>query len=285
MGVTRRQNKYVREVFLMETPIYFSVTARTKATTSLVEDFLREHYGSIYDDIESMYGFTTERCKLYGGRGFQFNRCLTPFDLSWMYEHNINYRIPLQNHFVTKKVYDESKWFLDKHHRKGNTIIATSNRLVEWVKRDFPLYKFDASVIQEVHPSKVDKKLELYDYVCIPPEYGEDYDLLDKIKNKDGVILFASSRCERTCPKRTCYIDMSKGHQNPNHMQFNCSNPTGDKGERYYYEFNLKPLIDMGFNRFKLVPVYRAAGIRDKKWPRPYFDNPKFFINDNDKNA
>jgi hypothetical protein len=64
-----------------------------------------------------------------------------------MYDHDIGYRIPLQNIVASREEYVASKTFLAKYHRKGNSVIIARAKLAKWIHEDFPLFEVEASVI------------------------------------------------------------------------------------------------------------------------------------------
>jgi hypothetical protein len=238
--------------------IKFSVSARNKPTNMFVREFLVQEYGFLrYDQIDTIYGFTKDLIPLYGGRSFKPDFTLTENDLSAMYEDGIGLRLPLSSSLVNKQDYEDSQWFLEKHHREGNVVVVTVKKLAEWIKKDFPLYTIDCSTIKNYTPKQIDNSFKdgLYDNTVLSARFNDDPNIVN-IKNKDKVIVFANSKCGWTCQTPTCYMQVSQ-HNKGLKETFKCSEDGGPEK----VIFNLKRLIEMGFLHFKLTPINENIGV------------------------
>jgi hypothetical protein len=170
-----------------------------------------------------------------------------------MYANNIGYRIPLTSYFFTEEMYNESRPFLDKHYRQGNSIIITKDALAKRIKKDYPLYKIEASVIKETdNLDKLYKRLELYDTIVpLPEAFNNNYELLESIKYKDRVRLFINMGCSYMCPARLCYKSFSKNNRGDPYS-FECSQRNGYIPQGMI-GFDIDKYISLGFNKFKML--------------------------------
>ena len=183
-------------------PATFTVSARSKNASVPVFAFLRNQYGNTpLREIDSLFGFV-ERSTLYGGRGFT-RRELSDRDVTQLNNAGIGVRLPMSNHYVEYDEYKENKPIFRKYHREENSIIATNDDLAKWIRQDFPDYRIDASVIKNIKTyRKIDEALELYDSVVLPMRLNEDLEFLEKVEQKDRIILFANAGCALTCPSK-----------------------------------------------------------------------------------
>ncbi len=207
-----------------QAPSYtFTVSARGKSPRIPVFAFLRQHFGTVpLAQIESLFGFV-EQSTLYGGRCFT-NRELSDRDVRQLNNAGIGLRIPLTNHYATPAEYENYFPLLNKYHSADNSIIITNDELAGWIRKDFPQYKIDASVIKNINtPKKLDKALKIYDAIVLPMEMNEDIAFLSSIEEKERITLFANAGCAFTCPSRTCYVSVSKINKNTGGEEFRCS--------------------------------------------------------------
>lgn len=237
-----------------------TVSARSKPAFEHIANFLMQNFATLDKrHIDSIFGFS-DPCKLYGGRIY-YGYELTPIDLAYMYDYGIGYRIPLSNFLVNDEVYKESKPFLEKHHRKGNSVIVMKDNLAEWIKNDFPLYSVECSVTKEVdNLEKLNKVLSLYDTVVpLPEAFNINEELLKSIEDKDRVRLFLNVGCSYQCPARVCYGAMSKINMGIEGAKFECS----QENKKQYKPsgmtwFDMQKFIDLGFTKFKVLRPTQA---------------------------
>lgn len=231
----------------------FTISARGKASALPIQRFIKNNYDQIpLEQIDSFFGFT-EHSTLYGGRFFTTTE-LSRYDIRSMYRMNINVRLPITNHYATPEEYEENLPFLEKYHRPGNSLIITNDELATWIRKDFPDYKLEASVIKNIATlKKVDEAFKIYDTVILPMASNDDEELLRSIDNKKHVTLFANAGCAYTCPSKICYPSVSKANKVGDNSLFQCSQKLKERNTIGMYDFDLDYLQSLGFERFKLL--------------------------------
>jgi hypothetical protein len=237
-----------------ENGVSFTISARGKAGEVPVMEFLRRNFGTLpLERIDSLFGFV-ERCTLYGGRPFS-GRQLTDEDVAALYQHSIGVRLPLTNLYVSEEEYREYQWLLEKYHRPGNSIITTADHLAQWIRRDYPHYQIEASVIKNIDTyENIDAALALYDTVILPMKLNIQPEFLAAIpvEEKKRITLFANAGCAFNCPAKICYPAISKMNKF-NGAPFRCSKATVSRKELGMVFFDLNKLRMAGFRRFKLL--------------------------------
>ncbi|WP_461637524.1 sulfotransferase domain-containing protein [Labilibaculum euxinus] len=236
--------------------IKFSVSGRFLIPNIDILDYLKLVYIYISpDQVESIYGSSVTPSPLYGGRAYKAKHSFTEDHVEQMENNGISLSLNLTNHLFSEEVYTQSLGLLKKHHKKGNSIICTSDELAIRIRRDFPEYILKASIIKNLNEEeKVRKAFKIYDQVVIPMDKNDDDDFLISLPEKHRIILFANANCAYTCPQRICYGSIAGINQN-NDVKFHCSKsqiPRQDFGNVY---FDLEKFVDMGFSSFKLVPT------------------------------
>ena len=231
--------------------VRFTISARGKPVEPILL-FLAKNYPAIsIPQIDSVFGFV-EPSTLYGGRVFVGPE-LTPFDVNQLYSVGVGLRIPLTNHYVEAEEYAANATLLEKYHRDGNAVIVTNDQLALWIRRDFPKYRIEASVIKNLKTyDRIAEALDLYDTAVLPMELNEDTRFLRKAPCKDRITLFGNAGCALTCPSRLCYVSVSKMNKG-NGGEFKCSQGIKARQLRGMVDFDLYRLRDMGFSRFKLL--------------------------------
>ena len=230
----------------------FTISARMKPQGQSVLDFLGSNYPGIrLQDIDSVFGFL-EVSTLYGGRSFVLPE-LAPDDVVELYSAGIGVRIPFTNHYVEQEEYGDNQTFLEKYHREGNAVIVTNDKLARWIRRDFPEYRIEASVIKDIDTQeKITAALDLYDTVVLPMNMNEQHDFLASIEHKNRITLFGSAGCALTCPSKICYPSFSKMNKFRG-AQYRCSQTLKDRQQMGMVDFDLDVLAGLGFDRFKLL--------------------------------
>ena len=230
----------------------FTVSARGKPPDYPVFKYLRENFGNLrIDAIDSLFGFV-EKSTLYGGRQF-VERELSDKDVKDLNNAGIGVRLPMSNHVVELREYKLNLWLLSKYHVAGNSIICTNDDLARWIRKDFPDFRIDGSVIKNIKSyKKIELAMELYDSVVLPMPLNEDLDFLAGIENKDKITLCANAGCALTCPSRMCYASISEINKGRG-GEFRCSQPIKKRDLLGMVDFPLEPYIELGFHRFKLL--------------------------------
>ena len=181
-------------------------------------------------------------------------RQLSDRDVTQLNNAGIGIRLPLSNHFVSREEYESNKDILQKYHCKPNSVIVTNDDLARWISEDFPDYRIDASVIKNIDTTrKLNKALKIYDEVVLPMTANEDWDFLRSIEARDRITLFANAGCAFTCPSKTCYVSISKINKDLPDANFSCSQSLKEREQLGMIDFDLEPLVEMGFRSFKLL--------------------------------
>jgi len=230
----------------------YTISARGKKPDVPILQFLAKQFGHIpIASIDSVFGFV-ESSTLYGGRPFVQPE-MSDNDVMQMYKVDIGLRIPFSNLYVERKEYEDSKPLLLKYHRKGNSVITTSDELAGWIKEDFPDYQIEASVIKNIKThDQIKKAFDVYDTVVLPMTANQDLEFLEKIENKKHITLFANAGCALTCPSKICYPSISKMNKFEGD-KFKCSQDIKYRDMLGMIDFDLELLNSMGFERFKVL--------------------------------
>ena len=230
----------------------YTLSARQKPPEMPVFAYLRKQYGNLpLREIESLFGFV-ERSTLYGGRFFT-QRELSDRDLHQLNNAGIGVRIPFSNHSASEEEYAANRPLLEKYHHSLNAIICTDDGLARSIRRDYPLYRLDASVIKNLNThAKIEDALTLYDSVVLPMYLNHDLKFLQGIGHKERITLFANAGCAFTCPSKICYAAISKMNKFTG-APFACSQPTRERELIGMVDFDLNPLLELGFHQFKLL--------------------------------
>ena len=180
-----------------------------------------QEYGQITmgeNQIDSLFAFADVYSPLYGGRmageqkaqGHDVN--LSEANIKWLNERGIGIKLALTNpHFNISK-YEKTKELLDKYHYAPNIVLTTSNKFAELIRKDYPNYKVEASVINEFNTvEKLNKVWDLYDTIVLPiicngrPDGSQMMEGIDNLKHPEKIRLFMNVECSYTCPQKLCY--------------------------------------------------------------------------------
>lgn len=234
----------------------FSVTlsCRGKHPDQPIKEFVESWSEFPWSHIDSLFGFK-EFTPLYGGRGFG-NPELSDNDYNWMRLNGIGFRIPTTNILINEDVYKNSREFLERYHEEGNTLIIARDSFAKWVRRDFPKYNLECSVIKNTTTIKqLEKNLELYDTV-VPDTWAFNHEMdLSKISDelKPRMRLFLNISCAYECKNRVCYGSISKMHLGQD-VGPRCSIPEGKYDMKASMTtFSLPKFLDYGFTKFKVL--------------------------------
>lgn len=235
----------------------FTVSGRSNTN---IKDLLN-HYGylSNYGHIDSVFGFT-DYTPLYGGRTFSKPE-ITTDDIVYLYNKGIGYRIPLTNVIPSDEDYLNSKNFLERYHRKGNSIILYDLTLAERIRNDFPLYSIESSVI--INPKTqedINKILDIVD-TCVIHGSLNNTNFLSSLKQKEKIRLFTNMGCALECKSRICYKHASYLNKKQEPKGNSCSNIGHSKFTPSFTEFNIDEFKALGFNLFKVLrPNHNNTG-------------------------
>jgi hypothetical protein len=231
----------------------FTISARGKPAALPIQQFIKRNYGEVpLEQIDSFFGFTTHS-SLYGGRIWGHTE-ISAYDIRSMYQMDINLRLPMTNHHVSRQEYEDNIPFFEKYDRPGNSVIITNDDLAHWIRADFPSYRLEASVIKNIKSlKKIDEAAELYDTVILPMSCNNDEKFLLSIENKKIITLFANAGCALTCPSKICYPSISKANKAGDPDLFRCSQELKYRETMGMLDFDLNHLQSLGFDRFKLL--------------------------------
>ncbi len=251
MGYKVEQYNY--KISRVGTIMQYTISGREKPKSEDVLSYLQRAYAQVpFEEIESVFAFV-ERSTLYGGRQFVSPE-LSALDIQLMYDHGIGYRIPLTNSYVEPEEYAQNLRLLEKYHRPGNSVIIVNDQLAQWIRRDFPDYKVEASIIKNINShQRIAQAMELYDTVVLPTSLNENLEFLSEVEPKQRVTLFAYAGCGVNCPAKICYPSISKFNKFTGYTGFECSRTLKQREMRGKVEFDLDEYVRMGFNRFKLI--------------------------------
>ncbi len=233
--------------------VRFTISARGKKASEPVIPFLKTHFANIpLRQIDSLFGFV-EPCTLYGGRIYEGPQ-LSNNDLFELSAMGIGLRLPLTNHVVTEKEYRDYSAFFEKHHREGNSAIVTNDKLAHWIRRDYPHYKLESSVIKAIDSyARIDEAMALYDTVVLPMSLNQNLEFLAGIQDKSRITLFGNAGCALNCPSKICYGSISIINKQVPGAQFKCSKTVKEREVLGMVDFDLMPFLDLGFRRFKML--------------------------------
>ena len=170
-----------------------------------------------------------------------------------MYDHDIGYRIPLQSIQADLKDYQDSRKFLEKYHRPGNSVILVRHDLAKWIRQDFPEFEIEASVIHQIRSvDRIPTLADIFDIVVLHPELNDQVDELGAIQHKDRIRLFANAGCMYRCPTMECYKTFSANNRG-DPVPFACSQQHMPefRSQVQFHSFDVEQLVALGFRKFK----------------------------------
>lgn len=212
--------------------------------------------------IKSIFGFA-EYSPLYGGRAFIEPEIL-PEDVTYLYKNNIGINLPLTNMYAKREHYERSWQLLEKYNKPNNSVTVYSDDIARWIRKDFPEYSITASCIKEISTLKdIEINLETYDKIVLKSILNENLSLLENIKLKDRIILFANAGAAHGCKSKICHIHRSKRNlewspdkNDPKYLKAHpiiCArDKIGDPGPGFQ-SFDLVKFREMGFSTFKTL--------------------------------
>ena len=233
----------------------FDVSSRFVIPDVNILNYLKIYFMYLnQNQIGTVYGNVVYPSKLYGGRPYNLEHSMTDRHVRQLYDANIGVSLTLTNHFFESQIYDDNSDFLERFHRQGNTIVCTNDELAKRIRSDFPQYKLKASLIKHLNiRKKVEKALEVYDYIVIPMDKNDDAEFLEVLPEKGRIYLFGNATCAYNCPSRSCYVGFSQ--LNSHQVQTSrCSILAKDRTDHGFIFFDVGAFRDMGYHRFKMVP-------------------------------
>ena len=170
------------------------------------------------DQIDSFFAHVDVYSPLYGGRmagtvrGRGHLANMSEENIKWLNDRGIGIKLTLTNpHFNIEK-YAKTRDLLDKYHYAPNMVLTTSNEFAELLRKDYPNYKVEASVINSFDTvEKLNEIWDLYDTIVLPiicngrPDGSLMIEGIDNLKHPEKIRLFINVECSYTCPKKLCY--------------------------------------------------------------------------------
>ena len=237
-----------------------TVSCREKPNDMNMVEWLSQY--NLYAPLEvtGVFGFVKEYSPLYSGRMYSGAE-ITDEDYKFLKENNMKLKLTLTANKVSEEEYEQSRELLNKYYYPGNSIAVVNDELAKWIKRDYPNYLVEASVIKNIKWENIDKTLELYDTLVLTMDKNDDIEKLSEIKEKDRIILFGNAGCAYKCPAKICYPSISKLNKGEEGAEFKCSQVYKEREEVRIHNFDLNKLRNLGFNNFKFVTVLKGRGI------------------------
>lgn len=235
----------------------YTVTARDLRPHLGVKEYLHVLFPFIkLDQVESLFGFTTQFSPLYGGRPYVKAHSMTNTHLEEMSEAGINVSLNLTNHFFSEKAYQATLPLLERHHQPGNSITCFNDELASRLRQDFPDYILKASIIKHLNSlERIQRALDCYDQVVLPMDKNHDPEFLEKLPEKKRITLFANASCAYNCMSRSCYVGFSQEIQGMP-VTSECSIPVKKRENLGKIFFDVKTFHALGFRQMKLIPPY-----------------------------
>jgi len=84
-------------------------------------------------------------------------------------------------------------------------------------------------------------------------EHEENQGFLEKHHHKLNSVIVTNAGCAFTCPSNTCYVSFSKMNKGDKNAEFICSQASKEREQLGVLDFELAPLVEMGFKSFKLL--------------------------------
>jgi hypothetical protein len=216
-------------------------------------------------EIESFFGFVSTFYRLYGGRSFTPGYGLSFNQYKELLRNGIYFELTLTNIHYNEEMYKEVYPLLEKLDVKGNSIISSNDDLTKRIKKDFKKLSVRKSIIKGVkNIEELERALDIYDTVALSPEWNDNPDMLQAIKEKHRVSPFASIGCLYNCRSRLCYRYLSDMNAfGESKLKKGCG---GQKHFKYNYVFDLNDPQFAGFKAFKLIPPWGKKPVIKKKW-------------------
>lgn len=165
-------------------------------------------YPEMFNDwvkIESFYGCKSN-IKFSGGRYITINIDSNIYEnvKNNLENNNINSTLILSNSLITEEMLNDKNTneLLMEYHKKGNSVVISSDILKEYIRNNYPNYKIISSVTKVLNKKEVVNELNKdYDLVCLLHDYNKDFNFLSSLPHPEKVELMIN---------HTCVTDMDK---------------------------------------------------------------------------
>lgn len=198
------------------------------------------------DSIKSIFGFFDTFYKLYGGRIFTGG--ITNEQYHQLIDNGVEFELCLTNVHFSDDLFNDVVPLLDSLNPENVSIICSNDLLAKKLKSTYD-FKLRKSIIMGVESiDDIEKALELYDTVTIPPSWNDDEELLQSIPQKERVTLFSMVGCLYNCKLQTCYKIVSDKHADIVGDHVKCDS------EKIFTKFDITDKKFTGFTSFK-IPI------------------------------
>lgn len=222
-------------------------------------------------NIHSCYG-NFQFCTWDGGRSFSSHRHTYKEEMEkivkFYNDHNVAVRYVFTNPLIQKENYNSrfENLMLSIGHNGCNEIVINNNGLEEYIRANYPNYKFISSTTKRLNTaeSATQELNKPYDYICLDYDLNNDKDFLESLSQEqlERIELLCNAICEPECPLRIQHylenskysLNYGKNYQvdcpvchsiNSNYTIKNKNTITFDDIQDYYYHL-------LGINQFKI---------------------------------
>lgn len=148
----------------------------------------------------------------------------------------------------------------------NNYAIVSSDILADYIRKNYPKIKLEASILKPVYeiedyidtPLYYNNLCEKFDKVVIRPEFCQETNFLKKLKQKNKIDIMVNLDCVYKCPYSRKHYDMLADIENdkaPDNFAF-CNaryyNPVTLHQNVFLSNKEIDAIIKMGFTNFKL---------------------------------
>ena len=185
-------------------------------------------YGAVWSGGKNFYGINTKS---------EIEEIIHMYN-----ELNIPLRFTFTNSLLEKKhLYDTYCNLIMESANNGlNEVLVNSPILEEYLRKEYPNFKIISSTTKcERDINKINKENNKYFLTVIDYNDNHNWELLNKIKQKDKIELLVNAYCPPNCPNRKAhYDDVSKAQLifQPNYTNFECNKSTGNFSTIKTYE-------------------------------------------------
>lgn len=224
-----------------------------------------------YDGVKISKIFGSFPNMIWNGGGYNFGKHLFNedlIDIKLRYEkRNIPLLITCTNPMLEKTdVYDRyCNNILSIFENDINEIMITSPYLEEHIRKNYPNYKINKSIIASEFDYDLNEALQKYNTVVLPRRYSKDFKYLNEQilkENRNRVEILCTDPCPTNCPflyEHYKNYGKTQLYQNDNMNSVECPMPfrkeypwNRDESEKITYEEIVTNYLPLGYTEFKL---------------------------------
>lgn len=238
----------------------------------MLHELRSAHPEIVYDDTHLAAIFGCFGNAIWNGGGIILGTCATRRDVRACIDfYNNEMHVPLRFTFTNPLIGERQCWdsycnmIAEEGHNGKNEILTASPILEEYLRKNYPHYKFCHSIIAtKDEPFTSDPK---YDLVVMQRKMNNNWEYLETIpmEQRGKIEFLCCDPCPDDCPRiYSHYRDFARGQlefdpESPN-MSCSMQNLKGDFGYEYMTHLKtfisrdmiVKNYIPRGFNQFKL---------------------------------